>query len=59
MILVLPDVCAIIATIMAHGCNIGVFTMAKLVQNISYTRIRSITDWQITEDAIRISLSWV
>jgi TnpA family transposase len=53
------DVCAIIATVMAHGCNIGMFTMSKLVQNISYSKIRSITDWQLTEDALRTSLSWV
>jgi TnpA family transposase len=53
------DVCGIIATIMAHGCNIGMFTMSRLVQNISYSRIRSITDWQLTEDALRTALSWV
>jgi len=53
------DICGIIATIMAHGCNIGVFTMAKLVQNVSYSTIRRITDWQLTEDALRTSLSWI
>ncbi len=53
------DICGIIAAIMAHGCNIGVFTMSKLVQNISYSKIRSISDWQLTEDAIRTALSWI
>jgi TnpA family transposase len=55
----IDDICGIIAAIMAHGCNIGIFTMSKLTQGVSYTKLRSITDWQLTEDAVRIGISWI
>ncbi|MGB3222270.1 MAG: Tn3 family transposase [Desulforhopalus sp.] len=41
------DVCAVLTTIMAHGCNIGPYTMAQLVSNVSYKRIKNITDWML------------
>ena len=47
------QVCAILATIMAHGCNVGPYTMAQLTEGISYTEIKRITDWQLTEEAQR------
>jgi len=53
------DVCSIIVTIMAHGCNIGPYTMSRLVQNISYDKIKRITDWQLSDEALRLTLSWV
>lgn len=53
------DICPIIATVMAHGCNIGTFTMAQLTQNISYAQIKQITDWQMTEEAQRQALAQV
>lgn len=55
----IDDICDIIMTILAHGCNIGIYTMSKLVQGASYERMKRITDWQLTEDALRVALSWV
>jgi Transposase. len=31
-------ICVILAAIMAHGCNIGAYTMSHLVDGISYKR---------------------
>jgi TnpA family transposase len=53
------DVCAILVTIMAHGCFIGPYTMARLTQGISYEQIRRVTDWQMTEDSQRLALALV
>lgn len=53
------DVCAILVSIMAHGCFIGPHTMAKLTQGVSYDQISHITDWQLTEDAQRPVLARV
>jgi hypothetical protein len=51
------DVCATLATVMAHGCNIGPYTMSHLTEGISYNRIKHITDWMLTEDAQRGALA--
>lgn len=53
------DVCAILATIMAHGCNIGPYTMSQITENISYKKIKYITDWQMTEESQRSALALV
>jgi TnpA family transposase len=50
-------VCATIATIMAHGCNIGPYTMARLTENVPYKQIKRITDWQLTEENQRAALA--
>lgn len=50
-------VCQILATIMAYGCNIGPYTMARLTDGVSYSEIRHITDWQLTEEAQRQALA--
>jgi hypothetical protein len=42
------EICAIIAAIMAHGCNIGPETMAQLTATVTYQHIKRITDWQLT-----------
>ena len=55
-----PDeICPILATIMAHGCNVGPYTMAQLTQNVSYRQIKRITDWQMTEESQRQALAQV
>lgn len=51
------DVCAVLTTIMAHGCNIGPYTMAQLVSNVSYKRIKNITDWMLSEETQRGALA--
>lgn len=53
----IDDVCAILVSIMAHGCFIGPYTMARLTQGVSYEQISRITDWQLTEEAQRTVLA--
>lgn len=53
------EVCIILSTLMAHGCNIGPYNMARLVENISYEQIKRVTDWQLTEEAQRSALAQV
>lgn len=50
-------VCQILATIMAYGCNIGPYTMARLTDGVTYREIRHITDWQLTEETQRQALA--
>ena len=52
------EICTVIATIMAHGCNIGPYTMAQLTE-ISYGKIKHISDWMITEEGLRTILATV
>ena len=51
------DICDIIATIMAHGCNIGPHTMSQLTQSTTYEEIKQITDWQLIEENQRSALA--
>jgi TnpA family transposase len=50
-------ICTILATIMAHGCNIGPYTMARLTDGITYRQIKEVTDWQLSEEAQRQALA--
>ena len=51
------DICNILTTIMAYGCNIGPHIMAQMITDISYQKIKDMFDWQLTEDAHRIALA--
>jgi TnpA family transposase/molybdopterin-guanine dinucleotide biosynthesis protein A len=51
------DVCLILAAVMAHGCNIGPYTMAQLTPDVSYKQLKRVTDWQLTEEAQRLALA--
>jgi TnpA family transposase len=51
------DICAILATVMAQGCNIGPHTMSHLVKEISYEKIKYIGDWMLTDDTLRSALT--
>jgi TnpA family transposase len=51
------QVCTVLATIMAHGCNIGPHTMARLTEGITYRQIKHVTDWQLTEEVLRQALA--
>ncbi|NIP28453.1 MAG: Tn3 family transposase [Phycisphaerae bacterium] len=55
----IEDVCATLATIIAHGCNIGPYTMSHLIDGITYHRIKHISDWLLTEEAQRGALAQV
>lgn len=50
-------ICHMIAAVMAHGCNIGPYTMARLTEGVSYHQIKRITDWQLSEEAQRQALA--
>ena len=45
------DICAVLAAVMAHGCNLGAYTMAQLTPGVSYDQLKRIPDWQLTEEA--------
>jgi len=51
------EICEILAAILAHGCNIGLGTMAELVEGISYKQLKRVSDWQLTEEAQRAALA--
>jgi Tn3 transposase DDE domain len=51
------DVCQVVATVMAYGCNIGPETMARLTNGVSYADIQRITDWHLHDDALRAALA--
>lgn len=51
------DIRAIMATVMAQGCNIGNYTMSHLIEGVSYHRMKNISDWFLTEDAQRSALA--
>lgn len=51
------DVCQVVATIMAYGCNLGPDTMAQLVNGVSYDDIQRITDWYLHEETLKSALA--
>jgi len=51
------DICLILTTLMAHGCNIGPHTMAKLTNGVSYKQLKRVSDWQMTEENQRAALA--
>ncbi|NRA87925.1 MAG: Tn3 family transposase [Rhizobiales bacterium] len=50
-------ICEILATHMAHACEIGPYTMAQLVEGITYDRMKHITYWHMHEEAQRAGLA--
>lgn len=50
------DIRTVLAAVMAHGCNIGLYTMAQLVQGIGYKPLKRVSDWQLTADTQRAAL---
>lgn len=55
----IDDIVAVIATWMAHGCFIGPKTMSTLISNVSYSQIKTVTDWQLPDEAQRGALARV
>ncbi len=53
------QVCQILATVIAHGCNVGPHTMAQLTDGITYAQIKRVTDWQLSPDSQRQALAQV
>ncbi|OPY73908.1 MAG: Tn3 transposase DDE domain protein [Syntrophorhabdus sp. PtaU1.Bin002] len=53
----IDDISAVLVTIMAHGCNIGPYTMSHMAPGVSYSRIKHITEWMLTEESQRSALA--
>lgn len=51
------EICNVIATVIAYGCNIVPNTMAKVTSGISYHDIKRIADCHLTEVALRLDLA--
>jgi TnpA family transposase len=51
------DVCTLLAVVLAHGCNIGLHTMAQITQGVIYKQLKRVSDWQMTEEAQRAALA--
>jgi hypothetical protein len=51
------DICSVLAAVMAHGCNLGAYTMAQLTPDVTYEQLKRIADWQLTEEAQRSALA--
>ena len=46
-----------LAAVMAHGYNLGVYTMAQLTSDVTYDQLKRIGDWHLTEEAQRSALA--
>jgi TnpA family transposase len=51
------EICTVLAAVLAHGCNIGLGTMADLIEGSSYKQLKRVSDWQMTEDGQRAALA--
>ena len=51
------EVCTLLAVVLAHGCNIGLHTMAQITQGVTYKQLKRVGDWQMTEEAQRAALA--
>ena len=53
------DVCALRAAILAHGCNLGLYTMEKVAPAIAYRRLKYVSDWRLVEENQRAALAGI
>ena len=51
------EVCALLAAILAHGCNLGLYTMEKVAPDIVYRRLKYVGDWRLVEENQRAALA--
>ena len=51
------EICTILGAVMAHGCNVGLYTMAQLTKDMSYEMLRRVSDWQMTGEAQHAALA--
>ena len=51
------DVCTLLAVVLAHGCNIGLHTMAQITQGVTYKQLKRASDWQMIEESQRAALA--
>ena len=53
------EVCALLAAILAHGCNLGLYPMEKLVPGIAYRKLSHVSDWRLVEENQRAALAGI
>jgi TnpA family transposase len=51
------NVCLLLAVVLAHGCNIGLHTMAQITHGVTYKQLKRVSDWQMTEEAQHAALA--
>ena len=51
------EVCALLAAILAHGCNLGLYTMEKVAPDIAYRKLKYVSDWRLVEENQRAALA--
>ena len=51
------EVCVLLAAILAHGCNLGLYTMEKVAPDIAYRRLQYVSDWRLVEENQRAALA--
>ena len=53
-----PDeVCALLAGILAHGCNLSLLTMERIAPGIPYELLKHVSDWRLLEENQRTALA--
>ena len=53
------EVYALLAAILAHGCNLGLYTMEKVAPDIAYRRLKYVSDWRLVEENQRAALATI
>ena len=53
------EVCALLAAILAHGCNLGLYTMEKVAPDIAYRKLKYVSDWRLVEENQRAALAGI
>ena len=51
------EICALLAAILAHGCNLGLHTMEKIAPAIPYRKLKHVSDWRLVEENQRAALA--
>lgn len=51
------NVCALLAAILAHGCNLGLHTMEKLTPGVNYKQLKRISQMLLTPENQRAALA--
>ena len=51
------EICALLAAILAHGCNLGLHTMEKIAPAIAYRKLKHVSDWRLIEENQRAALA--
>jgi TnpA family transposase len=53
------DICVTLLALLAHGCNLGSHKMSELTRGISYSQLKRVSDWQLTQEAHRSALATI